>query len=94
MWYYRDTYRSITRTGWMEGWENRPKGMTLATILVKNPVTKTTKKKLLLNQILKWDPFPSETFITYMDALASMPEVMKVYHDALVTTDDTKSEDK
>ena len=40
-----------------------------------------------------WEPFPPDPFITYMDALASMFEVLKVYHDALVKTDGSKPED-
>ena len=54
----------------------------------------TTKQKLRRNQILKWDPFPAESFITYMDALAAMSEVLQVYHDALVKTDGSKSKDE
>ena len=53
----------------------------------------STKKKLRLNQILKWEPFRPESFDTCMDALAIIPELLKVYHDALVTIDGTKSED-
>ena len=52
-----------------------------------------TKKKLRLNQILKWAPFPPESFDTYMDALDTMTEVLQVYHDTLVTIDNTKPED-